>query len=241
MAVSALRIRIRGCAMLLVALILYACQPGTDRPPEPVATPPAWPLFDYAAAAADGAAVLRLAPQRSTIDVVVRREGPLARFGHDHVVTVTGAQGYLLLAPSTVGLRADLRFAVEALEIDSAEARQKHALTTEPDADAIRGTRDNLLQHVLDSQRWPWVQLALTDFRASGEDYSANIAIDINGEHYTGRHAFRLSRAGAAVIVAGFLPLRQTALGLQPFSTLGGGLRVADTLEIHYRLEGMPQ
>ena len=32
--------------------------------------------------------------------------------------------------------------------------------------------------------------------------------------------------------------LRQTALGLQPFSALGGGLRVADQMEIHFQLEG---
>ena len=185
--------------------------------------------------------VLRLAPQQSLVDVVVRREGPLARFGHDHVISVAGLEGYLLLAGVPAGHRADLRFPLEALEIDGAEARQRYALTTEPDADDIRGTRDNLLQYVLDSGRWPWVHLAMTDFRGSGPDYSADVAIDINGARHTGRHSFRLDRNGGGVAVSGSLSLRQSEMGLEPFSALGGGLRVADTLEIHFRLEARPQ
>jgi hypothetical protein len=35
--------------------------------------------------------------------------------------------------------------------------------------------------------------------------------------------------------------LRQTELGLQPFAALGGGMRVADPLEIHFRLQGTPR
>lgn len=235
------RILARLCAVLLAALILQACRPGPDRPAEEPPSPPPWPLFDYAAAATGGARLVRLVADRSSIDVVVRRDGPLARFGHDHVLTVAGAEGYLLLGAVPAAYRADLRFPVESLEVDGAEARQRYALTTEPDADDIRGTRDNLLQHVLDSWRWPWVRLAMTDFSGSDEEYSALVTIDVNGAQYAGRHRFRLSRSGSGVSVSGSLTLRQTELGLEPFSVLGGGLLVADPMEIHFRLEGMLQ
>lgn len=182
--------------------------------------------------------VFRLDPQRTRIDIVVRRDGPLARFGHDHVVSVEAPEGYLLLAQAQDGSRADLRFAVDRMRIDAPEARRRHGLDAGPDAADIEGTRDNLMRHLLDPAQWPWIAVSLQSFSRSDGHWSADVVIAINGRRYNSRQPFKLQREKGSVTVAGFVVLSQAELGLQPFSALGGGLRVADAMEAHFYLYG---
>jgi hypothetical protein len=225
--------------LLLLSALLCACQPQ----PQPAGTnataaaPSEWPGFDYADSDTASGTVFVLDPWATRIDVVVRRDGPLARFGHDHVVTVGEPDGFLLFDDTGPDSRAALRFRLDNLLVDSAEARARHELDTDPDAADVEGTRENLLEHVLDARQWPWATLGLTGFERQEDHYSAMLTVAISGSAYTGRQPFRLHRAGERVRVEGFFILRQTELGIEPFSALGGGLRVADPLEIHFRIE----
>jgi hypothetical protein len=242
----ALRQKPAAALAMMAALILTlaggACQPRPATAPEPGAPPSAqpWPPYDYTAAA-DGTSVYRLDPDGTQIDVLVRPDGPLARFGHDHVIAVRDAEGFLLLAETEGGSRADLRFAVGRLGVDEPQARRRHGLDAGPDAADVAGTRDNLFQHVLDAEACPWVTVSLSAFGRVDEHWSADVAIDINGRLYRARQPFRLRFDAGVPVVEGFLVLRQTELGLQPFAALGGGMRVADPLEIHFRLQGTPR
>jgi hypothetical protein len=181
--------------------------------------------------------VFQLDAQATQIDIVVRRDGPLARFGHDHVVSVVEPEGYLLLDATGTASRADLRFRPERLEVDSASARTRHQLDTTPDAADIEGTRENLMKHVLDTAQWPWATLALSAFERQQDHYSALVTIGINGSSFGDRQPFRLREEENRAIVEGFLVLRQTDMGIEPFSALRGGLRVADPLEIYFHIE----
>jgi hypothetical protein len=229
----------------LLAALLAGCQPQPIDRPDETATGqrPAddWPLFDYARASAAGQTVYRLDADRSRVDVVVRRAGPLARFGHDHVISLREAHGFLLLGEGGQAARAELRFPVASLAIDGASERARYQLDTEPDASAIEGTRSNLMQHVLDAQNWPFATIEVREFARQNEQVTALVTIGINGSSYSGRHVFELRASPDNASVEGSMMLRQTSLGLQPFSALGGGLRVADEMEIHYRLTGSPQ
>ena len=227
-------------SVLLVALVTACQAPPADRPvpetpPEPAAL--AWPGFDYGSSAA-GHPAYRLDTGGSLLDVVVRREGPLARFGHDHVVSAQGLEGFVQLDEAGAASRADLRFRLEDLAIDTAEGRARYQLDTVPDEKAIEGTRANLMEHVLDAGLWPLVTVRLDDFSFQDEHHSAMVTVTINGAHSSSRQPFSLQSSDETVRVEGSLVLRQTDLGLEPFSALGGGLRVADPLEIHFRLKG---
>jgi len=230
-------------ALLLFAgftLLLSACQPrpqGGPQPADRAATGQDWPEFDYAGSTLAGHSVFRLDPRNTLLEIVVRRDGPLARFGHDHVLTVQDPEGFLQLDTQGPGSRADLRFRLDRLAVDSAEARARHDLDTDPDTSDIEGTRRNLMDHVLEAERWPLATLELSSFERQGEDYSALVTVAIRDSKYRSRRSFSLGRAGDRVSVQGFLTLRQTDLGIEPFSTLGGGLRVADTMEIHFHIE----
>ena len=230
----------RTLLLLLLPGLLCACHTQPQPPgggAVPTTTAAHWPTADYATAAVDGARVLMLDAQATQIDIVVRRDGPLARFGHDHVVTVADPEGFLLVDATGTALRADLRFRPEALEVDSAAARGRHQLDTTPDAADIEGTRENLMNHVLDAKRWPWATLELSGFERQQDHYSAVVTVGLNGSRYSERQPFRLRNSGGRAVVDGFLVLRQTDLGIEPFSALGGGLRVADPLEIHFHIE----
>jgi len=234
--------RVARLIVLLLPLLLGGCQTQpADRDATSGQTPTStadWPGFDYARADAPDRRAYGLDPAGSRLEIVVRRDGPLARFGHDHAVSVQGLEGFLLLDAAGAGSRADLRFPLEDLDIDSPEVRGRYRLDTEPDAKSIQGTRANLMEHVLDARRWPWVTLRLDEFAHRQEHYSAWLEIAINGGQYGSRQPFELRESGSTAVVEGSLVIRQTDLGLEPFTALGGGLKVADPLEIHFRLTG---
>lgn len=235
----------------LLALLVSGCQPPSserdEARPAPSSAPgsgtisgteAAWPPFDYVGSAASGQPVYRLDTDRSRLDIVVRRDGPLARFGHDHVVSVPELEGFLLLEAGVSDSRADLSFRLADLAIDTPEARARFRLDTTPDEQAVEGTRANLMGKVLDAQRWPVVTVQMNDFAADGEHYSAAVRITIDGSQSESRQPFRLESTDETIRVEGSTVVLQTELGLEPFSALGGGLRVADPLEIHFSLHG---
>lgn len=231
-----------GIPAIALLILLLACQPQTlpetGQQQLPVAQL-AWPEFDYSHAAAEGKRIFRLDSEKSQIDVVVRREGPLARLGHDHVVSVREADGFFLMAgkPDEKS-RAELRFRADQLEVDAAAARNHYMLDTDPDAQDIQATRQNLLEKVLEADQWPWLFITLSEFETVGDLNTAMVEIAIRDSRINSRRAFRLAKSEAGVLIEGSLKIHQTELGLEPFSVLGGGLRVADQLEIHFRLSG---
>jgi len=228
-------------SLLVPVAALCACQPlPQPEPSQDRESSSTWPEYDYARSAAAGRRVYRLEPGATQIDVVVRRDGPLARFGHDHVLSVGRPEGFLHLDDQQAAGRADLRFRIDQLTVDSQVARDRYGLDTNPDDDAVRATRKNLMEHVVDAERWPWATLVMEEFQQQGGHYSAVLSIGINGASHTSRQPFRLNRAGDGIVVEGFFMLHQTELGIEPFSALGGGLRVADPMEIHFHIEAGP-
>lgn len=240
--------RLAAAAGVSLALLLGACQPRPAPTPEPEAPEPEaavptpeWPTFDYEEARRTGHTVYRLDAQRSRIDVVARSDGPLARFGHDHAVVVATPEGFLLLdagpdRPSPA--RADLRFDLRRLEVDPPDARSRHSLESAMSESDVEGTRRNLLEKVLDPGGAPWVTLDLDGFRVQGEQASASVAITLQGRRYSQRPSFRMRFEERRLIVEGSFVLRHSELGLTPYTAFGGGLRVADPLEIHFFLVG---
>ena len=226
---------------LFLSLGLAACQPARvpeleERP----ATVSTWPDIDFEQAAADGKRVFRLDAKASRIDIIVRREGALARFGHDHVLVVRNPEGFLLLEQVVSDSVARMRFAVDDLEVDPAEERAFYQLDSRPDQDDINATRKNLLTRVLESGQWPFVTIDLEDLARNAESYSAVVTMGVKNSRSNRRESFQLNLQDEQVLIKGSMTLRQTELGLEPFAVLGGGLKVADLLELHFSLTGNP-
>ncbi len=206
-------------ALATSALALSAC---TVAPPPAVTAPP--PATPPAPAPLAGA--LAIDSAASIIAITVRRGGPLARLGHDHVVAARAIEGRVELAAN----RAHLRFRLDALTVDEGPLRQQAGLDTQPTEDAIAGTRRNMLTRVLDAERFPWVDVAIE--RPAAGPLAVSITLHGATRHYQ-VPATVLAERGT-VRATGELTLRQTDFGLVPFSVLGGAMAVQDALALRF-------
>ena len=221
---------------LLCVILLAGCQPSPQPSDEqPIATA-AWPPHDYRGAAANGMPVWRVVPGASRVDLVVRREGPLARFGHDHVISANAIHGWLLAPTKSLRARGDLRISVEQLVIDPREARARHDVVGNPSQDDIEGTGKNLHAGVLQSNKWPYVIVALNELRGGDSGQTVLLSLTLNGRTQSQRVPVTIRQSGLLFTAVGELTITQSDHGIKPFSVLGGGLRVADEVRVFFNL-----
>ncbi len=169
--------------------------------------------------------------------IIVRRAGPLARFGHDHVILADKIEGRIAWHSERPGdSLAQLRVDVRSLKVDPLEVRTEFNLDTQPDDDAVSGTRTNLFEHVLDSERWPEVVIRVDAAEESGSPSERIAEIMINGQSRRSPVPIAMDLRNQSLETRGQFSILQTDWGIEPFSILGGGLRVEDELTIHFRL-----
>jgi polyisoprenoid-binding protein YceI len=213
----------------LAALCLLA---ACSQMPPPAARPDPAPV---AAAAAPPAPPASIGPQleidtaRSLIVATVRRGGVLARLGHDHVVASHAITG--TVAPQAN--RADFTFRLDEMKIDEADLRRVAGLEKQPSADAIEGTRHNMLTKVLDAQRYPLVHV-LAERGAPGQPLQ--VAITLHGVTRKLAIPAELREENGIITVQGTVKLKQTDFGLTPFSVMAGALAVEDEMELRFDL-----
>ncbi|MEG1116480.1 MAG: YceI family protein, partial [Janthinobacterium sp.] len=159
------------------------------------------------------------------------RGGALARLGHDHVIASRTLQGVVTPAPG----RAQFQFRLDQMSVDEEGLRQAAGLTTTPSADAIAGTRHNMLVRVLDAERYPWVNI---DARRTGKQDVFEADITLHGVTRTVQLPVRIEQTadGRRLQASGSLLLKQSDFGIVPFAVLGGAMAVQDQMELAFRI-----
>jgi len=225
-AVAALVLFFAGCAQLL----------RVEAPPAP---PPEFPEGYYQQALKQGRPVYRVAPAESLIVIEVRRGGSLARLGHDHVIASHEVTGYV--APDEG--RADLYVALARLVVDEPDLRQEAGFDTQPTESDIEGTRSNMLNHVLEAERFPFALIAVSGADAKEKKATLAVAITLHGHGRTFQVPAEIEADGKSVGVSGKLAFNQSDFGITPYSLLGGAIAVKDGLALHFRIRAlrMPQ
>lgn len=229
----------RAAAAAALLCLLVACAPppagpGVALQPAPDLAPD-MPEAYYEAAAARGEAVFAVDATRSRAVVRVYRAGALARFGHDHVIASRDLQGYVHLASGRS--RADLYLPLTALEVDAPALRAEARLDTGLSARDIEATRRNMLQYVLEAGRFPYMYLSLRPISMDEDRALLAAEVTLHGQTRRLRIEVRLTPlAGRALEIRGAFPLVQTDFGITPFAALGGALRVADRVDVTFRL-----
>lgn len=213
---------------LLACAVLAACTPLPPAPaqaPAPAA-PAALPAWQR-----QGVQLLHIAPEESLLTITVRRGGALARLGHDHVIASRTLQGVVTPAPG----RAQFQFRLDQMSVDEEGLRQAAGLTTTPSADAIAGTRHNMLVRVLDAERYPWVSI---EARRTGDNEVFEADITLHGVTRTVQLPVRVEQAadGRGLQASGSLLLKQSDFGIVPFAILGGAMAVQDQMELAFRI-----
>lgn len=177
-------------------------------------------------------------PQASDIRVLAYRAGPLARFGHDHVI-VGRVQGEIRAGASTAASGFRLEIPIASFEVDPPAARAEEgpgfAEAVSPQARA--STRANMLgSALLDAARYPLIRVESLALAGPGWDPSVTARVTLRGATHELRFAAAVVRNGSTLTVIADFPILQSDFGIVPYSILGGGLRVRDALEVRIRI-----
>jgi polyisoprenoid-binding protein YceI len=228
-------------AVLALAAVMAACAPvSREMAPERAfgaqQVPEDFPRSAYQKAAAQGKAVYRVEPARSLVAITVRRGGAFARLGHDHVVASHDLQGYV--APD-LG-RADLYFPLASLSVDEPTLRAEAQMETQPTEADIAGTRGNMLDKVLQVQRFPFVLIRVTRVKTVADDTQLGVAITLRGVTRRYEVPAKLEVGRAEMAVAGSFEINQSDFGIAPFSVLNGAIQVQDRLGLRFDIRAGP-
>ena len=228
-------------ASVIVALSLAACTPLARAPAPTTPVPqqhPAEPsVHTPAAVAAAAPADMAIDAEQTVVTIIVRRAGALARLGHDHVITSADETGSVSLGNSPETSSFDVELAVDKLAVDLPDARSAAgAEFAAPVPDSAReGTRQNMLRpEVLDGTKYPVISLRSLGATGTWADALVRVAVTIKGRETEVSVPVQMQVTAAGVVARGSFELRQTELGLQPFSVAGGVIQVADTMEIRF-------
>jgi len=180
----------------------------------------------------------------SQLIVLVYRAGALAALGHNHVIACRCLAGTIYVPRDPTRASLDLRFAVGQLTVDDPALRTaEQSPDFPPDVTpaARQGTRHNMLSAaLLNAARYPDITLRSAGLRPARAGKSADMVAQVLVRIGDGWHSvavpLRYRIRGDEIVVTGEFPLKQTDLGLTPFSALGGGLQVRDDMNIRLRL-----
>ncbi len=183
-------------------------------------------------------------PERSRLIVLVYRAGALAALGHNHVVACRCLSGTVYLPRDPLHASFDLRVTVGQFTVDDPALRAaEHSADFPPDVpqSARQGTRHNMLgAAVLDAARYPDITLRAEGMRrvtgGRPDDMATDILVQLHGQSHSIPVPVRYRIGADEIVVTGAFPLKQTDLGLAPFTALGGALQVRNTIEIRLRL-----
>lgn len=196
-------------------------------------------LLGGAAWAQPAGAHYKIDLDKSDIHWLVYKTGLLARFGHNHVISVSKLTGDIYVAPKLADSHFEMRIPVADLVVDNPALRAKagKGFEKQPTAKDITGTRHNMLsQSLLDAAKFPMLTIEGTGPTGAPGDQQLHLTIDIVGKAVKVTVPTELHVDGDTLEASGKFTLTHSELGLTPFSIAGGALRVAQKMDFSYRV-----
>jgi YceI-like domain len=205
-------------------------------------------------------------PGESLLTILALRGGALAKAGHNHVIAAHDVTGTVYVPGDVLHSSFDLRFAVAQLTIDEPQLRAQEGPDFPPDVPeaAREGTRRNMLgEALLDAAQFSEITLASERIEAGdgasqapanggagGQDpdsartdathvqanVQAHVQVTVRGQAHSLVVPVRYQLQGDSVVADGEVPIRQSELGLTPFSAALGALQVQDELHVKFHI-----
>jgi hypothetical protein len=207
-----------------------------------------------AAQAAAGAHAYRIDADRSELRVLVYRAGPMARFGHNHVLVNRALDGQVFLKVPRTASSFSFTVPVADFVVDEPQSREQEGadFPGEIPEDARTGTLHNMQSPaLLDAAEFPVITVDCVALTEAPDGMIATLAIRVAGHESRLDAPFALegqppddqaqggdARDGASqtLVASGSMDLRQSALGLTPFSIFLGALQVQDTMRVKFKI-----
>lgn len=215
---------------ILALLALVACAP-LSNPPSPGLAQPMPPLQWPQGVRYE------IDPSRSEFRVRLSAEGPLARFGHPHVIGTTRIQGQVVVPDDWTQTAFELGFDVDDLVVDPPLWRQQAGLEPKIPQEDLEGTLTNMRsQSQLNAEAFPRIELQSEAITGSRHQPTLTVWVSVAGHLSQQTLPIALHWGEGELIVSASTTWRFTELGITPFSVFGGGLRVGDEIELGLRL-----
>jgi polyisoprenoid-binding protein YceI len=180
-------------------------------------------------------------PAESLLSILAFRAGPLAKAGHNHVIASHDVSGAFYVPDDVLQTTFELHVPVAQLTIDEPTLRAKEGpdFPTEVPDSAKEGTRHNMLSEaLLNGAQYPEFTLVSARLQPGGMGSSvqADVEVTIRGQSHTIPVPVAYTLSAGELIATGELSLRQSDLGLTPFSALLGALQVQDEMRVKFRI-----
>ncbi len=173
----------------------------------------------------------------SELRIVVYADGPLARFGHPHVIGGAVLSGEVMLAEPFTDSALRLAIDVAALEVDRPAWRLDEGFDPDMTEAAIAGTKDNMLSaSVLNASRFPSIEIESLGLVGPPWQPDIELRLHLAGNSRELTVPVGIEMNNNRLIASGRMLLSQREFGIEPFSAAGGSLAVADTLLVRFRI-----
>jgi hypothetical protein len=226
----------KRCRLLLLCALLTSCGAPPQR--ESVKTPQGTALADPQPPA--GVTVYRVDPRQSELRLLVYRAGPMGQLGHNHVIVNRALGGWVGLANTVPASSFWLQLPAAGFVVDDAAARREEGADFAADvaADAKSGTRRNMLSAaLLNAAQFPRITAQSVTIAAfAPQGWVATLTVQVAEHTSTISVPFALDRGGGRLTAVGAVKLRQSDVGLTPFSVMLGALQVQDEMRIKFKI-----
>lgn len=210
--------------------------PTRPRAPEPSAATqiaPAPPAQSHEGRPFD------VATGESLLTILAFRGGTLAKFGHNHVIASHDVRGTFYVPDDISHSTFELHIPVGQLAIDEPDLRAKEGPDFPKDVpdSAKEGTRRNMLsESLLNGAQYDEITLISQkiDPTAPGSKVRADVQITVRGQSHTISVPVTYSLSGDRLTADGDLSLKQSDLGLTPFTAALGALAVQDEMRVRF-------
>jgi hypothetical protein len=190
-----------------------------------------------------GAAAYSIDSAHSELRLLVYRAGPMARFGHNHVILNRAIGGWVDAAARPESASFSLYVPVADFVVDDARARSEEGqdFSAEVPEEAKSGTRHNMLgAALLDAERFPIMTLTSVGIAQDptlpeSGNLVATLTVGLAGHESTLVVPFLLTISPDRISAAGTAVLRQSDLGLTPISAMLGALQVQDEITVKFK------
>jgi hypothetical protein len=219
----------------VAVLSLSACGAPRLRPIAPPRPTEAFPSLQSLPPAGS----YQVDSQNSELRVLVYRAGPLASLGHNHVMVNRAVAGLVQVGSSISESSFSLRVPVESFVVDDADARREEGaeFAGEVPEDAKAGTRRNMLGAAsLDADEFPTIRVESVTLSGTLDALIADLTVNVAGHEASVSAPCTLQGDMHTLRAVGSMTLRQTAVGVTPFSLLHGALQVEDAMQLKFRI-----
>ena len=213
---------------MLLAIGLVGCGTRPSAPAQAVAAP------GHA-----GTTPFQVDASASELLLFLHADGPLAKVGHNHVITSHGLRGTIWLHPQAQSSSCELQLPVESLVVDDPQERAAAgAEYAEPlDESARTGTREHMLgDRQLDAAAFPLVAMQCRQLVPGTDTMTVQLTVTVRDHVSQLSVPVKWQRSGNTLQADGEFTMTHGQLGLEPYSLLLGALRVSDQIEVRFRL-----